>query len=34
MGKGVYAFVTGAVADALIPPRGKGPEPRKPWDAR
>jgi hypothetical protein len=34
MGKGVYAFVTGAVADAMIPARGKGPEPRKPWSER
>lgn len=34
MGKGVYALVTGAVADAIIPARGKGPEPRKPWNAR
>ena len=30
MGKAVYAFVTGAVADALIPAPGKEPEPRKP----
>jgi len=34
MGKGVYAFVTGAVADALIPARADGPEPRQPWNAR
>ena len=34
VGKGVYAFVTGAVADRLIPgPAGK-PEPRKPWAER
>jgi hypothetical protein len=31
LGKGVYAFVTGAVADALIPSSNTGPEPRKPW---
>lgn len=33
-GKGVYAFVTGAVADALIPSSGSAPEPRKPWNER
>lgn len=34
MGKGVYAFVTGAVADALIAGPPGVPEPRKPWDQR
>ena len=34
VGKGTYAFVTGAVADALIPSRDKGPEPEKPWRER
>ncbi len=34
MGKGVYAFVTGVVADALIPSFGVKPEPRKPWNQR
>ena len=34
MGKGIYAFVTGAVADALIPSSGGSPEPRKPWQER
>ena len=34
LGKGIYAFVTGAVADRLIPgPEGR-PEPRKPWTER
>ena len=32
MGKGVYAFVTGAVADRLI--AGPEPEPEKDWDER
>jgi len=34
LGKGVYAFVTGAVADALIPSSASEPEPRKPWSER
>ena len=34
LGKGLYAFVTGAVADALIPSLENGPEPRKPWSER
>jgi len=34
MGKGVYAFVTGAVADALIPSSGMKPKPRRPWNER
>ena len=32
--KGIYAFVTGAVADRLVPATVGGPEPRKPWTAR
>jgi hypothetical protein len=32
--KGVYAFVTGAVADQLIPSRKGVPEPVKPWAER
>jgi hypothetical protein len=32
--KGVYAFVTGAVADRLIAGPPGIPEPRKPWTAR
>ncbi len=34
LGKGVYAFVTGAVADQLIAGPKNVPEPRKPWSAR
>ena len=33
-GKGVYAFVTGAVADRLIPSKGGVPEPTRPWTQR
>jgi hypothetical protein len=33
--KAVYAFVTGAVADRLVPaPAAGGPAPRRPWSAR
>ena len=32
--KGVYAFVTGAVADRLVDGPAGVPEPRKPWTAR
>ncbi len=32
--KGVYAFVTGAVADRLIPATVGGPAPRRPWRER
>lgn len=32
--KGVYAYVTGAVADALIPSKKGEPEARKPWRER
>ena len=32
--KGVYAFVTGAVADRLVDGRAGVPEPRKRWTAR
>jgi hypothetical protein len=32
--KGVYAVVTGAVADRLIPSRNGVPETRKPWSQR
>ncbi len=32
LGKGIYAFVTGAVTDALIPSTDNGPEPRKAWN--
>lgn len=34
MGKGIYAFVTGAVADALIDAPLETPEPEKSWEAR
>ncbi len=34
MGKGVYAFVTGVVADRLIPGPPGRPEPIKPWADR
>ena len=34
MGKGVYAFVTGAVADRLIKGPAGTPEPEKPWSER
>ena len=34
LGKGVYAFVTGAVADAMIPSQKGVPEPVKPWSER
>ncbi len=34
MGKGVYAFVTGIVADKLIAGPAGVPEPRKPWEDR
>ena len=33
-GKGVYALVTGAVADRLIPSKDGVPEPMKPWEER
>lgn len=33
-GKGVYAFVTGAVADRLVPSKRGIPEARKPWALR
>src|SRR3954447_6983789 len=32
--KGIYAFVTGAVADRLVPGPAGVPESRKPWTAR
>jgi hypothetical protein len=32
--KGIYAFVTGAVADRLIPSQAGGPAPRRPWRDR
>ena len=32
--KGIYAFVTGAVADQLIPGPAGVPRPRLPWEAR
>ena len=32
--KGIYAFVTGAVADRLVAATAGGPAPRKPWAAR
>ena len=32
--KAVYAFVTGAVADRLIPSKNGGPAPRRPWEER
>lgn len=31
MGKGIYAFVTGVIADRLIPGPPGTPEPIKPW---
>ena len=34
LGKGVYAFVTGMVADRLIPKPSGVPEPEKPWAER
>jgi hypothetical protein len=34
LGKGVYAVVTGMIADRLIPSRNGGPEARKPWSQR
>lgn len=34
LGKGVYAFVAGAVADRIIPSRNGVPEPTKPWAER
>jgi hypothetical protein len=32
--KAIYAFVTGAVADRLIPAANGGPAPRRPWHER
>lgn len=34
LGKAVYAFVTGAVADAMIPGPSGTPAPRRPWTQR
>ncbi|MGI4829541.1 MAG: hypothetical protein ACRYFU_15295 [Janthinobacterium lividum] len=34
LGKGVYAFATGAVADRIVPSVAGIPEPRKPWTER
>ena len=34
MHKAVYGFVTGAVADRLVPSRGPTPGPRRPWSQR